>query len=55
MSAHLTLADQIESRWDLNVFAGSSLVDMYPKCGSVEVPWKVVIKMPSPDVVTLDL
>jgi hypothetical protein len=55
MSAHLTLADQFESRWELDVFAGSSLVDMYPKCGSVEVPWKVVIKMPSPDVVSLDL
>jgi pentatricopeptide repeat protein len=31
---------------------GSSLVDMYVKCGSMEDAWRVFKKMPSWDVVT---
>jgi pentatricopeptide repeat protein len=31
---------------------GSSLVDMYAKCGSLEDAWRVFNKMPSQDVVT---
>jgi pentatricopeptide repeat protein len=34
-----------------NVFVGSSLVDMYAKCGSLEDAWRVFNKMPSRDVV----
>ncbi len=26
----------IQSGWDSNVFVGSSLIDMYAKCGSME-------------------
>jgi pentatricopeptide repeat protein len=42
----------IESGWDSDVFVGSSLVDMYAKCGSMENPWRVFTKMPSQNVVT---
>ncbi|CAM6033611.1 unnamed protein product [Sphagnum compactum] len=42
----------IESGWDTDVFVGSSLVDMYAKCGSLEDAWRVFKKMPSRDVVT---
>ncbi len=42
----------IESGWDTDVFVGSSLVDMYAKCGSLEDAWRVFNKMPSRDVVT---
>ncbi|CAK9867651.1 unnamed protein product [Sphagnum jensenii] len=35
-----------------NAFVGSSLVDMYAKCGSMEDAWRVFCKMPSQDVVT---
>ncbi len=42
----------IESEWDTDVFVGSSLVDMYAKCGSLEDAWRVFKKMPSRDVVT---
>jgi pentatricopeptide repeat protein len=37
--------------WNSNVFVGSSLVDMYAKCGSMEDVWSVFNKMPSRDVV----
>ncbi len=37
----------IESGWDSDVFVGSSLVDMYAKCGSLEDAWRVFTKMPS--------
>ncbi|KAH9544539.1 hypothetical protein CY35_13G126800 [Sphagnum magellanicum] len=37
---------------EANVFVGSSLVDMYAKCGSMEDAWRVFCKMPSQDVVT---
>jgi hypothetical protein len=32
----------IESGWDSNLFVGSSLVDTYAKCESMENPWKVI-------------
>jgi pentatricopeptide repeat protein len=35
-----------------DVFVGSSLVDLYAKCGSIEDVGKVLKKMPSQDVVT---
>jgi pentatricopeptide repeat protein len=38
----------VESRWDSDVLAGSSLIDMYVKCASMEDAWKVLHKMPSP-------
>ncbi|KAH8935595.1 hypothetical protein BDL97_17G036900 [Sphagnum fallax] len=42
----------IQRGWDLDAFVGSSLVDMYAKCGSMEDAWRVFCKMPSQDVVT---
>jgi hypothetical protein len=42
----------IESGWDSDVFVGSSLVDMYAKCGSMENAQRVFTKMPSPNMVT---
>jgi pentatricopeptide repeat protein len=38
--------------WNSDVFVGSSLVDMYAKCGSMKDAWSVFNKMPSQDVVT---
>jgi pentatricopeptide repeat protein len=35
-----------------DVFVGSSLVDMYAKCGSTEDVWRVFNRIPSQDVVT---
>jgi pentatricopeptide repeat protein len=37
----------IEHGLEPNVFVGSSLVDMYGKCGSLEDAWSVFNKMPS--------
>ncbi|CAM6002728.1 unnamed protein product, partial [Sphagnum balticum] len=42
----------IQSGLESDVFVGSSLVDMYAKCGRIEDAWKVFHKMPSRDVVT---
>ncbi|CAM6035383.1 unnamed protein product [Sphagnum compactum] len=42
----------IRCGWDSDVFVGSSLVDMYAKCGSMEDAWSVFNKMPYRDVVT---
>ncbi|KAH8932812.1 hypothetical protein BDL97_19G095000 [Sphagnum fallax] len=42
----------IERGWDSDVFVGSSLVDMYAKCGSMEDAWSVFNKMPSRNVLT---
>ncbi|CAK9210480.1 unnamed protein product [Sphagnum troendelagicum] len=42
----------IQSGCESDVFVGSSLVDMYAKCGSMEDAWKVFNKMRSRDVVT---
>jgi pentatricopeptide repeat protein len=37
----------IQSGCKPDVFVGSSLVDMYVKCGSMEDAWRVFKKMPS--------
>jgi len=42
----------IQSGLELDVFVGSSLVDMYAKCGSMKDAWTVFNKMPSQAVVT---
>ncbi len=42
----------IQSGFEMNVFVGNSLVDMYAKCGSIDDAWRVFHKMPSRDVVT---
>jgi pentatricopeptide repeat protein len=42
----------IQNGCESNVFVGSSLVDMYAKCGSMEDAQRVFNKMPSRDVVT---
>ncbi len=42
----------VECGWDSDVFVGSSLVDMYAKCGSIEDASRVFKKLPSRDVVT---
>ncbi len=42
----------IASGCEANVFVGSSLVDMYAKCGSMGDAWRVFNKMPSRNVVT---
>jgi pentatricopeptide repeat protein len=42
----------IENGWDLNVFVGNSLVDMYAKFGSMEDACRVFNKLPSHDVVS---
>jgi len=42
----------IQSGLESDVFVGSSLVDMYPKCGSIEDAGNVFKKMSSPDVVS---
>jgi pentatricopeptide repeat protein len=44
--------DTIESGLESDVFVGSSLVNMYAKCGSMEDAWRVFNKMPSRTVVT---
>ncbi|CAK9249873.1 unnamed protein product [Sphagnum jensenii] len=42
----------IQSGLESDVFVGSSLVDMYAKCGSIEDAGKVFKKMPSQDMVS---
>ncbi|CAM6018609.1 unnamed protein product [Sphagnum balticum] len=42
----------IQSGLELDVFVGSSLVDMYAKCGSMDDAWRVFNKMPFGIVVT---
>ncbi len=37
----------IQSGWDLDIFVGNDLFDMYVKCGSMEDAWKMFNKMPS--------
>ncbi len=41
----------IQSGWESNVSVGSSLVDMYAKCGSIDEAWRVFNSMPKRDVV----
>ncbi len=42
----------VQSGWDSNVFVGTSLLDMYAKCGSMEDAHRVFNKMSSRDAVT---
>ncbi|CAK9193273.1 unnamed protein product [Sphagnum troendelagicum] len=42
----------IQTGCESDVFVGSSLVDMYAKCGDIEDAWRVFNKMPSRNVVT---
>ncbi len=42
----------IQSGLESNVIVGSSLVEMYAKCGSIEDAWRVFNKMSSQNVVT---
>jgi pentatricopeptide repeat protein len=42
----------IQTGSESDVFVGSSLVDMYAKCGNNEDAWRVFNKMPSQNVVT---
>jgi pentatricopeptide repeat protein len=44
--------DMIQSGLESDVFVGSSLVNMYAKCGNMEDAWSVLNKMPSRNVVT---
>jgi pentatricopeptide repeat protein len=36
----------IQSGYEFDVFMGSSLIDMYAKCGSVQDAWRVFNRMP---------
>jgi len=42
----------IQTGCESDVFVGSSLVEMYAKCGSIEDAWRAFNKMPSQNVVT---
>jgi pentatricopeptide repeat protein len=42
----------IQSGLESDLFVGNSLVDMYPKCGSMEDAWKVFNRMPSCNVIS---
>ncbi len=42
----------IQSGLESDVIVGSSLVEMYAKCGSIEDAWRVFNKMSSQNVVT---
>ncbi len=42
----------IQSGWESDVFVGSSLIDIYAKCGSMQDAWKVSNKMPFHNVVS---
>jgi pentatricopeptide repeat protein len=42
----------IQSGCEFDVFVGSSLLDIYAKCGSMEDAWRVFNKMPSQNVTT---
>jgi pentatricopeptide repeat protein len=42
----------IKSGLDSDVIVGSSLINMYVKCGNIEDAWGLFKKMPSQDVVT---
>jgi pentatricopeptide repeat protein len=41
-----------QSGWDSDLFVGSSLIDMYAKCGSVEDALRVFNKMPRHDLIS---
>jgi pentatricopeptide repeat protein len=42
----------IQKGWESDFGVGSSLVDMYAKCGSMEEAWRVFSSMPAHDVVS---
>jgi pentatricopeptide repeat protein len=42
----------IQSNFETDVFVGSSLIDMYTKCGSVDDAWRVFNRMPTQYVVS---
>ncbi|CAM6011774.1 unnamed protein product [Sphagnum balticum] len=42
----------IQSGCEADAFVGSSLIDMYAKCGSIEDAWAVFNRMPTHDVVS---
>jgi len=42
----------VQSGYESDVFVGSSLVDMYTKCGNIEDAWKVFNQMPTRTVVS---
>jgi pentatricopeptide repeat protein len=42
----------VQSRCESNPFVGSSLVDMYAKCGSIDDAWRVFQQLSTHDVVT---
>jgi pentatricopeptide repeat protein len=42
----------IQSGLESDVVVGSSLVDIYAKCGSIQDSWRVFNKMPSQNVAT---
>ncbi len=44
-------AEIVQSGCESDVYVGSSLVDMYAKCGSIEDAWRVFNIMPTHDVV----
>ncbi len=50
--AGVLMSRSFQSGWDSNVFVGTSLVDMYAKCGSMEDAYRVFNKMSSRDAVT---
>jgi pentatricopeptide repeat protein len=37
----------MQSGCEFDIFLGTSLVDMYAKCGSIEEAWRLFNKMPS--------
>jgi pentatricopeptide repeat protein len=41
----------LRSGCESNVFVGSSLINMYVKCGSIEDAWRVFKRIPRPDLV----
>jgi len=42
----------VQSGWESDVFLGSSLINMYAKCGSIEDAHRVFNKIPAQDVIT---
>ncbi|KAF5182795.1 Pentatricopeptide repeat-containing protein [Thalictrum thalictroides] len=42
----------VKSGFDLNIYAGSSLIDMYAKCGVMETAHKVFTRMPEQSLVS---
>ncbi|CAN5976781.1 unnamed protein product [Sphagnum jensenii] len=48
-------AEIVQSGCESDVYVGSSLVDMYAKCGSIEDAWRVFNIMPTHDVVAWNI